>query len=304
MSCSFPKRAFQLSPGAPVSFSPPGGRSAKMILIPCGRCTGCRLELSRQKATRCMHEAQCHEVNEFVTLTYAPEHLPPGGNLLYRDFQLFLKRVRDRFNCWDVTYGQWVPRFFMCGEYGERHGRPHYHAVLFGIRFPDRVLHKRARSGFDVFRSRMLDDLWELGECLTGDVSFQSAAYVARYSMKKVDFGSVRREMLDPETGEMVSRVHEFCHSSLKPGLGANWLRRYWSDVYPHGKVTLPGGFEIKAPRYYDGIFAKADPEGLVKLQTARQLEADARFDDNGPDRLRVKDTVLKARLSLLKREL
>lgn len=250
-----------------------------------------------------MHEAACHEVNEFVTLTYDDKHLPPGGNLVYRDFQLFMKRLRDRFACWDVDQAQWVPRFFMCGEYGEQKGRPHYHAILFGLRFPDRVLFKRGKSGFDVYRSKMLDDIWELGQCLTGDATFQSAAYVARYAMKKVDYGTTRREIIDPETGEVVSRVHEFCHSSLKPGLGANWLRSFYSDVYPHGKIIV-SGHEVKAPRYYDGIFGKRDPEGLVALQAARQRDADSQFADNGPDRLRVKDAVLRARLSFLKRSL
>src|SRR4051794_29862641 len=65
--------------------------------LPCGQCIGCRLERSRQWAIRCSHEAKLHEENCFITLTYAPEHLPPGGTLVVKDFQDFMKRLRFEF---------------------------------------------------------------------------------------------------------------------------------------------------------------------------------------------------------------
>ena len=69
---------------------------------------------------RCMHEAQMHECNCFVTLTYevAPR------SLQYEDFQKFLKRLRK-------NSGKAV-RYFACGEYGEEGGRPHFHALPLG----------------------------------------------------------------------------------------------------------------------------------------------------------------------------
>lgn len=76
-----------------------------------------------------MHESQSHDFSCFVTLTYDDEHMPYGGDLHYRHFQLFLKKLRKRL-------GRPV-RYFMCGEYGDRLGRPHYHAILIGVEVAD-----------------------------------------------------------------------------------------------------------------------------------------------------------------------
>ena len=80
------------------------------VKIPCGQCIGCRLQKSLDWAVRCVHEKSLHEESSFVTLTYDDEHLPANGSLVYRDFQLFMKRYRK------IT-GSGV-RFLMCGEYG------------------------------------------------------------------------------------------------------------------------------------------------------------------------------------------
>lgn len=146
------------------------------LKVPCGQCVGCRLERSRQWAVRCVHEASLHTDNCFITLTYNDEHLPSDGSLNYRDFQLFMKRLRKRVS---------VPvRFYMCGEYGENFGRPHFHACLFGFNFPDLKLWKSGKS--KLYRSPLLEELWPFGYSSVGDVNFESAAYVARYILKKV----------------------------------------------------------------------------------------------------------------------
>jgi len=63
----------------------------RQISLPCGQCIGCRLERSRQWAMRCIHEAQLHQNNCFITLTYDDEHLPKDLSLDHRDFQLFFR---------------------------------------------------------------------------------------------------------------------------------------------------------------------------------------------------------------------
>ena len=146
------------------------------LQVPCGQCVGCRLERSRQWALRCVHEASLHKENCFITLTYNDEHLPEHGHLIYRDFQLFMKRLRKRTGV--------RVRFYMCGEYGENFGRPHFHACLFGYNFPDLVRWKAGKS--TLYRSKLLESLWTDGYSSVGEVSFESAAYVARYILKKV----------------------------------------------------------------------------------------------------------------------
>ena len=108
-----------------VVFNPQMGYRDRPVTVPCGQCIGCRLERSRQWAIRCYHEASMYERNSFVTLTYDDESLPLGGTLVFRDFQLFMKRLRKQ-------YGAGI-RFYACGEYGEKFGRPHYHVCLFNF---------------------------------------------------------------------------------------------------------------------------------------------------------------------------
>lgn len=162
-----------------ILFGVPGNVMAfDSVKLPCGQCVGCRLERSRQWALRCMHESKLHDRNCFITLTYDEAHLPPDRGLHYRDFQLFMKRLRKRF-------GDNI-RFYMCGEYGEKVGRPHFHACLFGHDFDDKKLWSTTPAKSKLYRSESLEELWPNGFSSVGDVTFESAAYVARYITKKI----------------------------------------------------------------------------------------------------------------------
>lgn len=268
------------------------------VTVPCGQCSACRLERSRRWAIRCVHEAQLHEQNCFITLTYSDEHLPDDRSLDYRDFQLFMKRFRKLVK--KETGAEF--RFYMCGEYGEQMGRPHFHACIFGYDFPDKTLWKRERN-VDLFRSKRLEKLWTYGYSTVGGVTFQSAAYVARYIMKKVtgDLAQEHYEYIDPETGECHSRTPEFTKMSLKPGIAAKWLERYQTDVYPSDFVVL-NGKKMRPPKYYDKIFEVLDPNAFAEVKRTRRKAGEKLAEDNTPARLKVKERVLNARLSQLKR--
>ena len=94
MACFHPLTAWR-GPDKKIVFDRNKSFGIKLQL-PCGQCRGCRLEKSRQWAIRCVHEAKMHEQNCFITLTYAPEHLPKNESLELRDFQLFMKRLRKK----------------------------------------------------------------------------------------------------------------------------------------------------------------------------------------------------------------
>ena len=140
-----------------------------------------------------------HEENCFLTLTYDEAHLPVGGSLDRRAFPLFMKRLRKRLK------GERV-RYFHAGEYGADLGRPHYHSCLFGFDFSDKV-YWTSRGGFPVWRSSTLEALWPFGFSEIGSVTFESAAYVARYITKKMLGAGAEGayKVLDPETGELVA---------------------------------------------------------------------------------------------------
>jgi len=264
--------------------------------LPCGQCVGCRLERSRQWAVRCMHEAQLHESNLFLTLTYSDENLPPHGGLFYRDFQLFMKRLRK---------SQPSARFYMCGEYGDQFKRPHYHACLFGVDFLDKVPHGKSPSGELLYRSPTLEKLWPLGHSSIGSVTFESAAYVARYVMKKVtgSLAETAYKRVDPDTGEIHQVPPEFCRMSLKPGIGSKWLEKYQSDVYPADSVIV-NGHHTRPPRYYDKQLKETNPQTFEHLTIGRYQRAISQSEDNTATRLETKKQVTLARLSLKKRNL
>jgi len=242
-----------------------------------------------------MHESQLYEGSSFVTLTYDDDHFPLDGNLCYRDFQLFMKRVRKRCG---------PTRFFMCGEYGEAFFRPHFHACLFGQSFVDRKLFRHSQSGCNVYTSEVLASLWPYGFSSLGDATFESAAYVARYVLKKVGSDVERLGVVDFSTGAISVRRPEFCQASRRPGLGYPWLQRFHSDVFPRDYVIVRG-IKMKPPRYYD---AKASDflslGGLLDWESNRLDKFDMAQLDNSVERLAVREVVTKARLAFKKREL
>lgn len=264
------------------------------VQLPCGQCIGCRLERSRQWALRCVHEASMHERNCFITLTYDQDHLPKDGSLHKEDFQLFMKRLRKR-------YGSGA-RYFHCGEYGEKNRRPHYHACLFNFDFPDRELWT-VRSGVHLFTSDQLRELWPFGFSTVGDVTFESAAYVARYVTKKITGPSAAQhyERIDFRTGEIFTLNPEYTTMSRRPGIGRPWLEKYRTDVYPHDRVVMRGR-EMRPPKYYDAILELEDPESLEYVKAKRTEAMRSALKDATYERLRVREQHQYLRFDKLKR--
>lgn len=268
------------------------------IKLPCGQCIGCRLERSRQWAIRCMHEAQMHKQNCFITLTFSPEELakrPNQWSLDVREFQLFMKKLRKKF-------GKGI-RFYHCGEYGEKNKRPHYHACIFGFDFPDKKLWKLTPTGHRLYVSAELEKLWPQGFSTIGDVTFESAAYVARYIMKKITGSNAEDhyEWIDDATGEIRNLKPEYNTMSRRPGIGRSWLEKYTSDVYPRDYVIV-NGKKCRPPKYYDGVLKTDRPYEFDEILHNRQKNAEKHVDNNTPERLKVREAVQKAKLKLLPR--
>lgn len=262
------------------------------VSLPCGRCIGCRLERSRQWAMRCVHEASLYKDNCFITLTYNKENLPTNGSLIKSDYQLFMKRLR-KFLC---AGGQAKRvRFFHCGEYGDKYQRPHYHALLFGYDFKDRYYWRTSEAGSECYRSPSLEKLWTLGNSELGDVTFESAAYVARYVVKKRT-GAKANEYYK-------GRLPEYCTMSRRPGIGMAWFEKYKADVFPHDFVVVRSGVRCKPPKFYTGKYELTNPEDCarIKLERVDRAKADR---NNSPERLEVRELVKQNQISMLKRSL
>jgi len=295
MACYTPRQGFRAKGGGFTSDRRKAALEVPMT-VPCGQCIGCRLERSRQWAIRCTHEASQYENNCFITLTYSNENLPHSMSIGVRPFQLFIKRLRKK-------YGSGI-RFYGCGEYGGRFGRPHYHACLFNHDFKDKKLWKESKTGDHLYRSKQLEAIWPYGYCSIGTMTFQSAAYVARYLMKKINGNSAEKhyEYID-EFGEVHARKPEFTIMSRKPGIGANWLEKYASDIYPGDFVILKGK-RMRPPKYYDTLYEKENPEDMKRIKRNRQDSLNQHADNNTEERLKVRETIQTRKMQLLHRDL
>lgn len=322
MPCFYPRKVWRSREGRnketgnwPVVFDIRQGYSDTELIVPCQKCIGCRLEHSRQFAARCMHESTLWDSNYFLTLTYAPEHLPPGGTLVKDDLQKFWKRLRKWiFTPYPLGDGR-VPeyeeqitstgrvrkivtngiRYFACGEYGGRLGRPHYHAIVFNLEIPDLQPYKEAPDGSMMYTSATLNSLWPYGFVVIGNVTFESCAYVARYVTKKIS-GPGAEEHYQ-------GKVPEFVACSTVPGIGANWFLKYSGEVIQNGFV-LVNGSKCSVPRFYLKLMDKKNHEEYLTFKNKRNKMANERKGnlENHPDRLEAREKLALLRASKLVR--
>ena len=295
MACFYPLKAYRPKSGTKLVFDKRAGYEDRPVIVPCGQCTGCRLERSRVWAVRCMHEASLYDDNCFITLTYSEENVPYGNTLVISDFQKFMKKLRLRHPS---------VRFFHCGEYGEKYSRPHYHALLFNCNFKDRVPWRQNANGDMLYVSEELETIWGHGLTSIGEVTFESAAYVARYIMKKVTGEQAEKhyEWIS-DYGEVVNRQPEYTTMSRRPGIGKGWIDVFQSDVYPRDQVIM-NNKKFRPPRFYDDAYELTNSRDYQKLKARRLAKAAKHADNNTPDRLRVREEVQRARLERLKREI
>lgn len=191
----------------------------------------------------------------------------------------------------------------MCGEYGGNTNRPHYHAIIFGLDFADKKRHSKGKRGDTLYSSEKLNDLWGLGYCWIGNVTFESAGYVARYCLKKIngEFKDAHYQYIDPTTGEIHAIKQEFMACSN--GIGLRHFTEFNEQMYLRDSVTVKGK-EAPIPRYYDKKFGETNPDLLLQIKEARKRRAKTRAVDNTPERLAVRKEVKEAQAQFLKREL
>lgn len=305
MVCTRPITGWR-SPTGQVVFAKRYGWEDKPVTVPCGQCQGCRLEKSRQWALRIMHESSLYAQNSFLTLTYDDEHLPYGETLVPEHHQLFMKRLRKRVKSRKL-------RYYHCGEYGDANLRPHYHTILFNMSFADKRFYRTTESGAKVYTSQELDEIWGHGQCFVGNVTFESAAYCGRYVMKK---------LTGLRASEYGSREPEYSTMSRKPGLGAEWLRKWKTDVFPHDFCVF-NGKRVRVPKAYDQwLLAAESPVGhwgtdengfrlffpsiesspMEKVKRRRISAASKHTENQTRERLDVIEEVTAARVKHLKR--
>lgn len=290
---------------ASIVFSKREAKSNEVLELPCGRCNGCKMERSRQWAVRCVHESSLYEDNCFVTLTYNDENLPEGGTLVKSDVQKFLKRLRKNYPARKI-------RYFMCGEYGEKLSRPHYHLILFNLDFADKKFWRMSNSGHRIYTSKELEAIWGKGYCEIGSVTFGSAVYVAQYTLKKVT-GKAAKKHYNGKLPEYLAMSRGGSRKG-SGGIGKGWFEKYGGQTYNDDSVVISGR-EVKPPKFYDKLMEGIHPERLEEIKDARKKKATKKVvrrfkkwkvlcEDSDYGRLAVKERVFEARIKHKKREL
>lgn len=306
MPCYHPTtvwRSKQVNPTGKRSlvFSQAKGIPGSKLEIPCRNCIGCRLDNARQWAIRLTHEQRYYDLSCFLTLTYSPRHMPKNHSLDKKHFQLFMKRLR-MYHHYHNPDAEKI-KYFMCGEYGGKTSRPHYHAIIFGLDFADKRFHKNVNMRDKLYTSEKLDELWGLGNCYIGSVTYQSVGYVARYCVKKVNGEAAveHYQYVDPDTGEVFPVIKEYIAASQ--GLGLRHFEDHHHQMYLRDSVVIAGK-QVPIPKYYDRKLEETNAEWLEKIKEQRKLKALENKNDNTWDRLLVKEEVKHAQYKMLKREL
>ena len=305
MPCYYPLKGY-VSPSGGITFNRFNSRLSmgQTMDVPCGSCIGCLKERARQWAVRLYHEAQMYTEaglgSTFINLTYNDQNLPWGTpfvdavdvqeedglktdmpSLRLGHITHFMRTLRQNII---REYGSYEDgteirlRFYIAGEYGPKTQRPHYHGVVFGWSFPDRLpIGVKGKSGKQLYRSAMLERSWaaegqsrgysSLGESLTPE----SLAYVTKYITKIQDFGA-----RDPFKG---MREVERAQMSRNPGLGRSWIGKYWRDVYPADEVIINGRPQ-KPPRFYDRYMEDHHPFVMEPVKRARKERAIERGEE------------------------
>jgi len=247
-----------------------------------------------------MHEQSC-----MLNLTYDDDHLPEHGQLLKQDLQKFFKRMRK-----DHKF-----RYVASGEYGEKTRRPHFHIALFGMDFShDRVLFGRSSNGDRTFISDTVARYWRdkfdqpIGNHLIGELNFESAAYIARYIMKKLKGPNVSPMPLAyTEDGEIIFPNPEFM--IMSKGIGKGWFRDFFmTDAFPTGSIVTSQGSCAPVPRYYKTLLKEIGHDLALDMQFRQSVRADMDAErnmfENQPIRKIARQRVVDSRLNQSKRTL
>lgn len=259
-------------------------------MIPCKQCIGCRLDYSKDWATRIMLECQNFRPEEcwFITLTYDDEHIPEnetfeindetgeiigdyiGWSLKPKDLTDFLKRLREH---WKRKHNIDKIRFFGCGEYGGQTQRPHYHLCVMGLPITKNMLqhYKYNKMGQEIYICEEVEKIWGKGYAPIGSVTWESAAYVARYMLKKQK-GPSAKDFYGRQ-----GKLPEFTRMSRRPGLAHDYYTQNRDKIYKNDEIILMGkkARTVKPPKYYDTLFDLDNPEEYKKIKEERERRAE-----------------------------
>lgn len=284
--------------------------------VPCGQCIECRLSYAMDRATLCMLEKKYYPEEEcwFLTLTYDDLHIRThqtvdeetgevfqGVSLYKKDLQDFWKRVRERYKKYMIRPLKYID----CGEYGGETGRPHYHAIVFGLPLEMDQLHfyKNNDMGDRMFNHDRLTDIWGKGHVIVARVSIESCQYVTRYNLKKT------LENIEDWWYGSQGKIKEYTTCSRK--IGYQYFYDHWKEIYETDTVPVTkNGKLLKPPKIYDRLLSEKNPQLYEEIKRKREksaedqiLELETHSNLSREERRQIQHEIKKSQIHNLRKE-
>lgn len=240
----------------------------RVLVTRCGKCFECQKAYSNEWALRLYHEKKYHNYTFFLTLTYDDYHLPEDGQLKKKDVQDFILRLKELVDF----------RYFLCGEYGGKGGRPHYHILIFTDDIEHFWLVNTKAEKYAT--SLLVSSLWENGfHSIELNVQFATLKYVAKY-MQKSRMEDFPKDFQKP-----------FLLMSHKPyiGLREDDLLKWYMQRNGDDKFYIDG-FPYSIPNFYNQVLQR---NGIVldKIYSERRL---SRSDEACKERVAHAEEVIR----------
>lgn len=229
---------------SPITIQNPHKNLYNYIQVPCGKCCNCKKNRANQWLVKMKEEIkQSKKQAYFVTLTYNNKSVPvetdpETGEIKLStsktDCQTFIKRLRSNL--------PYKIKYYMVSEFGGKTGRPHYHAIIFGIDINDvDKINQSWNSG------RYIEDR---GYVYIGTATDESIRYVLKY---------IRKQTNDPGVFQLYSKDigNEYVNRMKKYHI-TNPVENYY--------YTEKGGIKYPLPRIYKKkLFSKITNQRIGK---------------------------------------
>ncbi len=145
-----------------------------------------------------------YQNNYFVTLTYNEQNvkkiktpdnngeLKPHTQLYYKDFQLFLKKLRKHLNYYKLLAPGEKLKYILTSEYGKKHGRVHFHVIFINLPLQDIAWWNKTKQ---TYKSATLNHIWNKGFIDIRKANYETITYCLKYLAKDSFHGS-QKELL------------------------------------------------------------------------------------------------------------
>lgn len=245
------------------------------LKVPCNKCLYClRLRQSSWVVRLVEHLRHNPGTSYFVTMTYAPEHVPVDpetGLMQVRKDQIMKLNadLRSRFQQAGFIFDQLtdlgrvrerIPldpktkfKYYITSEYGPEGGLPHYHSVYYGLP-EDRYL-----------VSLLFESVWNKGICRVYEASENTIGYITKYL--------VNSKVCDTYD----QRFQERPFSLMSKGLGSSYVDRmaayHRADPVGRSKSVYHGEKSVM-PRYWREKIFSEDQRSLLQVEFEKKRSA------------------------------